>query len=60
MSDDFKKFKVGYSSFDNLEDATQEASKRAAKDWDDAVVWQAVKLAKFTMAPGTVVLEDVQ
>jgi hypothetical protein len=57
---DFKKFKVGYNTFDNLEDATQEASKRAMKDWEDTPVWQAVKLAKFTMAPGSVTLEDVQ
>lgn len=57
---DFKKYKVHYDTFDNLEDATKEASKRAAKDWENTPVWQAVKLAKFTLAPGTVTLEDVQ
>ena len=57
---DFQKFRVGYNTFDTLEDASTEATKRAMKDWEDTTIWQAVKLAKFTMVPGTVVLEDVK
>ncbi len=60
VKEDFKKFKVSYNTFDTIEEAEKEATKKAMKEWEDVPVWQAVKLAKFTMSPGLVELEDVQ
>lgn len=62
MSDDNKKFKVGYHDYDNLADAQKEATKRALKDWQDTPVYQLVGLAKFDLSklsPDLVTYETV-